>query len=214
VGANNLSLQINELFQQEKWLEARKLLEAGRERDPQNHWLLTQLGVTFYEQFEYEAARGIFLDSLKILKDCPLTLWNYAGTLDALGKHDEALPIYAWLIQSNRTAQEDPCWESAEWTARLKADCAYRVGVCFRHLGKKEEAENWLLQYVDLLFRGIEGTYSIADVRSEYQNILAPKKTLSAGDEIERALRSTLDRSEIGQVKGKLKLGAPPIFKP
>jgi predicted Zn-dependent protease len=76
------SEQIWRLFQSGAWLKARKLLEAERKKEPENHWLLTQLGVTFYEQRQYAEAHRLFLASQKIVPDCPLTLWNCTYSID------------------------------------------------------------------------------------------------------------------------------------
>jgi tetratricopeptide (TPR) repeat protein len=210
MAGKSLSSKINDLFRQCKWEEARKILQLERERDPRSHWVLTQLGVTFYEQLRYEDALKIFLASLNILGDCPLTLWNLAGTLDSLGKHAGAMQIYTWLLQSKKTADEDPCWESKEWTDALKTDCVYRMGVCFRHLGKKQEAEHCFRQYVNLLLTGIEGTYSIEDVGEQIQKLHASRKKASAGSELQRIFRSTLEQSGIQPVKGRRNV--PPKF--
>src|SRR5438094_233377 len=78
--------KIGALLQRGAWEDARKLLERERERNPEDHWLLTQLGVTFYEQQHHDQALPLFQASLQIVPDCPLTLWNLAGTLDAIGK--------------------------------------------------------------------------------------------------------------------------------
>jgi tetratricopeptide (TPR) repeat protein len=208
MAAKSLSTKINDLFNQRKWEEARQILELERERDPQNHWVLTQLGVTFYEQFEYNHALKIFLASLNILNDCPLTLWNLAGTLDSLGKPDRAVEIYTWLLQSRITADEDPCWESKERTDALKADCVYRLGVCFRHLGKKPEAEHCFRQYVNLLLTGIDGTYSFEDVGVELRKIQRKKATERT--ELQKRFLSTLEQFGIEQAKSGQ--DAPPRF--
>ena len=106
--AKKLNGKIDDLFARGEWEEARRLLEKEREKAPDNHWVLTQLGVTLYEQQRYEEALPLFLASLKIVPDCPLTLWNLAGTLAALGKHAGAMRIYAWLLQSDRSPEDDP----------------------------------------------------------------------------------------------------------
>jgi tetratricopeptide (TPR) repeat protein len=99
-----------------------------------------------------------FQAALAIVPDCPLALWNLAGTLDALGKPAEAIPLYTWLLESDKSPEEDPCWESREWTESLKADCVYRLGVCFEHLGQVEKAEECYRQYLNLLLSRIRGT--------------------------------------------------------
>ncbi len=91
----SFSAKINSLFAEENWEEAQRLLIARRKREPTSHWVLTQLAATFYEQQKYGESFGLLLKSHKLVKDCPLTLWHLAGACDALGRADDALPIYA-----------------------------------------------------------------------------------------------------------------------
>ena len=168
---STLSDKVNLLFRQEKWAKARKLLEGEREKAPTNHWVLTQLGVTLYEEHRYEEALQLFLASLELVDDCPLTLWNVAGALDSLDRHDEAVAIYTRLLEANISPDKDPCWESKEWADALKADCVYRLGLCFEHLGKREVAEHCYLQYMNLLATGIEGMYSVDDVLGKIRRL-------------------------------------------
>jgi tetratricopeptide (TPR) repeat protein len=207
---SSLSTKVDDLFRQGEWEEAQRILEAERERTPGSHWVLTQLGVTFYERRQYEDARTIFLQSLGIKDDCPLTLWNLAGTLDALGKHSDAMHIYTWLLQCKTTAEEDPCWEGPKWTDALKTDCVYRMGVCFRKLGKKQAAEHCLRQYVNLLLTGIEGTYSIEDVRKQIHKLKEAREESGSSREPQRIFRTTLREAGIDKLNGRRK--APPKF--
>ena len=123
-------------------------------KEPDSHWLLTQLGETYYEQRQFQKALGLFLKSRDIVPDCPLTLWHLAGTLDALGYQSGALRLYTWLLESKKTAEDDPCWESKEWTDALKTDCVFRIGICFQHLNRKDKAKSCFRRYADLLLAG------------------------------------------------------------
>ncbi len=194
---------INELFRRAKWLESGDLLEREREAEPKNHWLITQLGVTKYEQAQYEDALKLFLASLEIVSDCPLTLWNLAGTLDALGKYTGAMSIYLWLLQANKSPEDDPCWENRQWTDALKTDCVYRIGVCFQHLGKKQKAEDCYRQYLDLLSIGIEGSYSIDDVKRKMQCLHAALKPGRVKSAVQKAVNETLQISGIERPNGR-----------
>lgn len=190
----DLSDRINELFRREQWIKARRLLEKERQKSPTDHWVLTQLGVTFYEEGHHDKAVPLFRASLKIVPDCPLTVWNLAGALDSLGNPAEAVRLYTWLLQSKTSAQEDPCWESQEWADALKTDCLYRLGVSFEHLGEKSKAENCFRKYLDLLLVGVEATYSIQEVTQRILNLHGAKNG-SARKEIRKAVNSALRAS-------------------
>ena len=202
-----LSNQIDALLRKSQWKKARKLLETELARTPQDHWVLTQLGVTFYEEKNYDAALRLFLKALKIVPDCPLALWNLAGTLDAMGKPSDALKIYSWLLRTNRSPEDDPCWESKEWTDALKTDSLYRLGVCFEHLGETKKAEDCDRQYLNLLLVGGEGTYSADDVTGKIRELHRTDERKAIAGAMQKAKTSAL-RSAGGQSKGN----SPPIF--
>jgi tetratricopeptide (TPR) repeat protein len=168
---STFSNKIDRLFRKNEWTEARKLLESEHARDPESHWILTQWGVTYYEQRRYKEALRLFLKAKAIVSDCPLTMWNLAGIYDALGKHRAAIGIYTWLMESVNSPDDDPCWESKEWTNALKTDCVYALGASYQQLGDQSLAEHCYRQYIDLLLVGIEGTYSIEEARRKIQSL-------------------------------------------
>lgn len=149
------------------WSAARRLLQLELNRDPNNHWLLTQIGATWYEQRRYKSALKYLIRSIRIVPDCPLTLWNLAGTLDDLNRPEKAIPIYVRLIRSTTRASDDPCWESPEWSDTLKVDCVFRLGVCLMRSGKPWAAEECFRNYVQLVLAGRTGSYSLEDARLE-----------------------------------------------
>jgi tetratricopeptide (TPR) repeat protein len=186
---------INDLFRREDWATARKLLKEELKKDPENHWLLTQLGVTFYEQRRYVQALKLIEASLKIKADCPLTLWNLAGTLDMLGKHRRAIEVFSWLLASKTSPAADPCWESEAWANALKTDTVYRLGACYDALGEDSVARPLYRQYLDLLLKGGEGTYSIEDVTGRIRALQSARGHKSVGDELRKAVKSALQLS-------------------
>ena len=111
------------------------------------------------------------LASFALVPDCPLTIWHLAGTLDALGKPADAVPLFTWLLRS--TTDADPCWESPEWANTLKADCVYRLGVCFQHLERPADAERCFRKYLDLLLGGVNGTYTPENVTRRVRGLHA-----------------------------------------
>jgi tetratricopeptide (TPR) repeat protein len=203
----SLSAQISALFRKSEWAKARGLLEKEQKRNSGDHWLLTQIGVTFYEEGKYGEACRLFLKSLKIVADCPLTLWNLAGTLDATGQPLQALKIYTWLLRTNKSAKDDPCWESKKWSDALKTDSVYRIGVCFQHIGDRNKAEDCYRQYLNLLLIGGEGSYSIEDVTQRIRKLHEHHTGVSIAGAVKRAATSAL--KDIGaHAKGN----SPPVF--
>jgi tetratricopeptide (TPR) repeat protein len=188
----DLSEKINSLIRQQSWDRARALLNKELEKSPKSHWLLTQLGVTWYEQRKYKQAMKFFLASARIVPDCPLTLWNLAGALDALGHPGGALRVYTLLLQSTTSHEDDSCWESQEWTDALKADCVYRVGTCLEKIGKNQKAKHCYQQYLNLLMTGIGGTYSEEAVMDRIRGLQGSGKR-SAANDAKKAFSAALD---------------------
>lgn len=167
----SIGTRIDDLIAAEQWEEARALIEKALKKEPESHWLWTQLGETYYEQRAYKRALEILLKARDIVPDCPLMLWHLAGTLDALGYHAGAVQLYTWLLRSRKTPKDDPCWESEEWTDTLKTDCVFRMGICFEKLKKKALAANCFRRYIDIILLGIDGSYSLEEAREHIQKL-------------------------------------------
>jgi len=120
----SLSDQVNLLFEQERWQEARHLLEQERIKKPDSHWVLTQLAATFCEDRHYDEAMKLLSLSFCIHDDCPLTTWYLAGTLVALNQIEEAKAAYIKIINM---PIDNPCWESKTWRESLKLDSSIRL---------------------------------------------------------------------------------------
>src|SRR5687768_1235920 len=94
-----MSKEIEKLIDAEDWKAARKLIHAALRKEPDSHWLLTRLGLTHYEERNYRKALLYDTQALELAPNCPLVLWDYAGTLDMLGRNKEAIAIYRKLIK-------------------------------------------------------------------------------------------------------------------
>lgn len=200
--------RIEAFVEKGQWDRAQMLIRRELTNQPENHWLLTQLSVTLYEQCRYSEALEPLVASLKIVPDCPLTLWNLAGTLDALDKPRSAIPIYSWLLRAD--PGDDPCWESDAWAESLKTDCVYRLGVCFQRLKRWASAANCFRQYINLLLAGQTGLYSLEEAATRIREING-KGGHRPDRDARAAFASTLRES--GQ-KGKLpKLSLAQLLK-
>ena len=192
--ANKSLPTIDQLITSENWQLARARIKEQLKKDPESHWLLTQLGVTYYEERRYAIALRYILKSLPLQPDCPLTLWNLAGCLDALGRHHEALHIFADLVQVVPNPKRESCWESKAWAASLQADCLYRIGICYSNLGNDENAREFYESYLQFLDRGIKGMYSRREVAAKLKKL----RLTNIPPRLNRRIKSIL-RSETKQ---------------
>jgi len=171
---DTLSETINQLFAAERWAEARPLIEAelrkpGNEND---HWLLTRLSTTYYEERQYQKALELVRQAEKIAPDCPLVLWDLAGTLDALDRPLEALKIYEKLIDDPDRIAEEECGEGRDWAVALSTDCLYRAAICLKHLGMSATAIQALAAYIRIRELGGGSIYSIQDALTELKKLV------------------------------------------
>ena len=65
-------------------------MRAKLKSSPNDHWLLTRLGLTYYEERRYKQALKYELRALAEAPNCPLALWDYAGSLEMLGRTEAA----------------------------------------------------------------------------------------------------------------------------
>ena len=61
--------------------------------EPRHHWLLTRLSSEYYEQRKYALALKYAEKAFAEVPSCPLVMWDYAGALQMLGRHNEALDL-------------------------------------------------------------------------------------------------------------------------
>jgi tetratricopeptide (TPR) repeat protein len=144
--------EIERLIRKEKWTGARKLIERELKITPHSHWLLDRQSVTLYEEKKYQKALAIIEKAYAISPHCPLVLWDYAGTSDALGDSEKAVELYNKIIvfYTEEGFQEEGCSEGIAWSKSLVMDCFFRLGVCFQKLRKASMAAWFFEKYVYL----------------------------------------------------------------
>jgi tetratricopeptide (TPR) repeat protein len=80
-----MSKAIEAAIRSERWKKARQLIRAELNEKPNSHWLLTRLGLTYYEERAYRASLWYSQKALRLAPECLLALWDYAGSLQMLG---------------------------------------------------------------------------------------------------------------------------------
>lgn len=158
--------QIEWLIESENWEAARRAIRNDLARRPDDHWLLTRLGLTYYEQRRYKTALQYSEKALKLVPQCPLALWDHAGTLDMLGREAEAVKIYTKLIgRGVQRLANGQCGEGVRWARGLVADCWYRLAGCHDGLGDRPAAVRAIRKHLKLRTTGSKSTYSIKSAR-------------------------------------------------
>ena len=161
-----MSKEIEELIDAENWKGARQLIRAALRKEPDSHWLLTRLGLTCYEERNYEKALFYEAQALRLAPRCPLVLWDYAGTLDMLGQNRKAIAIYRKLIKRgvDKIANGE-CGEGMAWARGLVADCLCRIAKCYEKLGEQKKALSYYVRHLERRGPGSRSIYPIGEVK-------------------------------------------------
>jgi tetratricopeptide (TPR) repeat protein len=166
----NSGKKIEEAIQKDEWSRARKLIEKELQEEPDNHWLLTRLALTFYEQRKYTEALKISKKAFAIAPDCPLVLWDLAGALEMLGDIEEALKIFEKIESRGIDSLAfEECGEGRAWARGLYADCLYRMSHCYSSRGDKRKAIEMLQKHLECRGPGCRSIYRITNVRRELE---------------------------------------------
>lgn len=168
------------------WKKARRLIRAKLRRFPEDHWLLTRLGVTYYEEENYQFALKYEKLALHSHPKCPLVLWDYAGTLQMLGKHRSALGIYNRLVSRGVTSiAYGDCGEGRARARGLVADCLYRRALSYGKLGARKAAIRSLVGHLRMRGPGCRSIYTLKIVRKELLKLRRSKRPIAAVRRIE-----------------------------
>lgn len=178
--------RINNLIEQDQYEEARRLIRIARKWLPNDHWLLDRLSLTHYEQREYGKALNWIRKAYasKEARTCPTVMFDYAGTLDMLGRKREAIKMYLRLYRMGEKAIADEgktivsgrskCqWDPSE--LGVIADCAYRLALCYEDVGNLAQAKFWLLKHMHLREQQIPNIYPQQEVVKLFHRLFPPR---------------------------------------
>jgi len=135
--------------------------------EPRHHWLLTRLSSVYYERRRYVLALRYAEMAFDEAPSCPLVLWDYAGALQMLGRHPEALDLYARIVTRgvNRIASGE-CGEGKAWARGLVSDSYYRASMSLKAIGNERASLSALEQCLDLRGPGCRSIYQLTELNS------------------------------------------------
>jgi tetratricopeptide (TPR) repeat protein len=188
------SRRIDSLFAKEKWGEARRLIARELKSAPADHWLLTRLSTTYYEERKYGRALEIARRAAATAPHCPLVLWDEAGALDMLDRVEEAIQIYQNLIRrGERAIAHDECGEGMRWARALVTDCHCRLGLCYGRIRDYGAALRHFRRFQQRRAKGSGSIYGDADVERHLAYVSARARMVR--DSVDEVEASSLQRN-------------------
>jgi tetratricopeptide (TPR) repeat protein len=179
-----MSEEIERLIAAEDWRGARRVIRAALRHEPDDHWLLTRLALTHYEEFDYSRALECDQQAFALAPCCPLVLWGLAGSLDMLGRTAEAVAIYRRILRRGKESLAyGPCGEGMARARGLYADSLYRISRCYAREGRRRLALRYLERHLDERGPGCHSIYPLADMRlhAKHQRVSIPAAKISHG---------------------------------
>jgi tetratricopeptide (TPR) repeat protein len=165
---------IESRLQQQDWSGARALIQEELVFQPTDHWLWMSLGLTYYEQQQYEKALKCNEYAVQLQPDCSLALWHYAGALYMTSSESSALAIWTMLL--NRDLEEIAYGEHGEgmdWALQLVNDVHYRIGRYYQRHGQDELARQAFQKHLHNRDHGVGSIYDRGQVESLLQALVA-----------------------------------------
>jgi tetratricopeptide (TPR) repeat protein len=158
----------------ERWDGARRLIVSELKRTPKDHWLMTRLAVTFYEQRKYDQALHWDIAALQEAPYCPLAIWGYACDLEMLGRYQEALAVFRWLASWDEDhLANGECGEGIRKARSLVADCLYRIACIWEAKRQWTKSAAAFQGYLSRRANGSSSIYRLRDVKAEYNDVLS-----------------------------------------
>lgn len=154
-------------------------LRGQLKAEPRHHWLLTRLSSVYYERRRYALALKYAEKAFAEAPACPLVLWDYAGALQMLGRHDEALELYARIVTRgvNRIATNE-CGEGKAWARGLVSDSHYRASLSLKAIGNEKASLSAFDQCLNLRGPGCRSIYRLAELSAAGARATRPNRAL------------------------------------
>ena len=164
---------IEKAIKADDWIGARRLIKAELKSAPKDHWLLSRLALTFYEQRQYKRALYWDARALHVSPYCPMAIWGLAGALDMLGRHSQALSLYRYLLSwGEEQLAHGECGEGILKARSALADCRYRIACIWQEKRQWKRAAAEYEKHLAARKKGHGSIYPIRVVKARYKEVL------------------------------------------
>lgn len=165
---NTLRDCIERLFDAHEWDRARWLLDGELLATPDDHWVHTQIALSWYEDGRHAEAQQAIERALALAPECPSVRWYHGGILHARGQLDEAITVYRAMVEREPLwASRGACGLPVSIARGLVADAWWRLSDVYAARGDRDLAERAFTEYLERLGTGCLGLYTL-DVLDKY----------------------------------------------
>ncbi len=168
-----ISNVINDYIENERWSDAKEILEKELLKFPNEYWLLTTLSNVYYELRDYEAALELSEAAFKIEPSDYFVLNNHACILSVIeGKEKEAIMLLKNIIDTdlNKIAFGEH-GEGLRWAKSLVNDCRVRLALVYSSINENDKALKYLNEHIEKRKRGVFSNFSKKEVFKKKQTI-------------------------------------------
>ncbi len=168
--------RIEALIDKDQYKEARQLLFRELKKQPHDHFYLSRLSLTFYEERKYSLALTYAKKAHELVPNCPLVLWEMAGALDMLGKEEEAIDTWKKNLRRGlKRVAFGRCGEGMADARSLFANSRYRIGKAYKDLGNVRMARIYYRNYLKDRGNGAKSIYNKQVATKEYRALDAKR---------------------------------------
>ena len=165
--------KLDAALKREDWISARRLLQTALKREPHDHWLLTRLATTYYEDRDYDTALRFSEKAFSEQPDCPLVLWDYASALDMTGQTEAAIEVWKQLVDAGaESIAANECSEGLRWAKSLVNDSRYRIALAYGDLGQNRLAVRYLRDHLWHRTSGLPSLYQRREVKERLERLV------------------------------------------
>lgn len=169
----DFSNKLNSLFEEDKWNEAKVLLEKEKKKYPQEYFLITALAKVCYNMKLYTESLKYAEKAMKIEPNDALVIYDYGCALSALDKNKEAIEQWSKIIEMNinEVAYGD-FGEGLRWAKSIINDSRFRKAICFLEIGDKVEATKLIELHLKNRQRGVYSDFNKKQVIKKQKTLI------------------------------------------
>jgi tetratricopeptide (TPR) repeat protein len=167
---------IEDYMRRREWTKARAVISKALRTNKNDHWLITRLATTHYEEHQYRKALRLEERALRLAPRCPLALWDHASTLDMLGQESKAIAIWKRLLtRGEEDVAYGECGEGIRWARSLLNDSRYRIAKAYRDIKNDRMAERYFKEHLKNRQPGIPSLYKLKAVKKDLSDLKSRK---------------------------------------